>query len=101
MTSRDERIFEDPASGNASGTLVGIGGGLDIVDLEVRREPEFRSLEQGKVSPSLYGDNKRAGLVGLEIVAGKTGRNPVLTHSASEIGRRTGRQIPDIDRDSL
>ena len=54
VAARDERIFESLGAGRAAAGLVGIVRHLDVIHLEIGREADLRSLQQGDVADAAY-----------------------------------------------
>ena len=89
MAARDERIFENLASSRAAGGFVRILGNLGVIYLQVRREIELRSLEEGYIPRSGERHDERGRLVSLQLILGKPRGNLEAAHSSAEISRST------------
>ena len=88
--ARNKGIFEGLGAGGA--TLVRVHAGLDVIDLEIRREVELGRFQQGHVALSGHRDNEGGRIVRLQGILAQVGRYLEVSHAASEGSRGPGRQ---------
>ena len=89
VAARDERILE--------GLGVAVNTGLDVVNLEVRREIHLGRLKERYVALSADGYAERTCVVRLQRVAAQGGVHPEGTHATAERRRSAGGNAGHVD----
>ena len=85
VAAGDERILEGLAARSA-GPVDGLGR-LHVIDLEIRREIHFGSLQQGHIAFAGHRHEKRGRIVGLERIFAELGGKPEFAHASAKARR--------------
>ena len=96
VASRNEREFVGLAARNAAAALVDGLPGLHVIEFEVRRESDFRRLQQRDVAFAADGHEQGCRFVGAQTVLAHACADVELAHSAAEGSRRARRQRGDV-----